>query len=133
MILIDVHLGSQYFLLFLLLRTKTNQKVFWLVSMPASPCEKHGFWKFSPRTCSDCAWALLMVIANSSDTGNCQYHFVIVWLPKLLKWGKFCLCLPAHLGNTIYRRFSIMCSHGNKYYYKYFNNFFHTYHYYNWN
>jgi hypothetical protein len=35
------------------------------------PCEKHGFSKFSPHTCTDCPCALLMVIAKASRTGNC--------------------------------------------------------------
>jgi hypothetical protein len=36
------------------------------------PCEKHGFSKFSPHTCSDFPCALLMVIAKASRTGNCK-------------------------------------------------------------
>ena len=35
-------------------------------------CEKHGFSKFSPHTCSNCPCALLMVIAKASRTGNCR-------------------------------------------------------------
>jgi hypothetical protein len=34
------------------------------------PCEKHGFSKFSPHTCSDCPCAFLMVIAKASRTGS---------------------------------------------------------------
>ena len=36
----------------------------------SSPCEKHGFPKFSLHTCGYCSSALLMVITKASSTGN---------------------------------------------------------------
>jgi len=135
MIFIEVHLIIQYFLLFLLLLIKINQKVFWRVNMPAV----HNIliwevWIFKIQSSHLLLVAIVLVLCWWSlkftrrivGTGNSQYHFVIVWLPKLLKWKV--LPVPAGVSKKYNPPlFFIICSHSNKYYYNYFSyNFFRT-------